>query len=237
MIRTKLFAFPYAGGSSLHYFKWKNLLNDYIELVPVELAGRGTRPKAPLCNTFSAAVEDLYKQIEHIIDESPYAFFGHSMGSLLAYELAHTLRDRGKKEPNVMFMSGRWAPHIERTELVDLMSSDECLKERLLELGGASPDLFENKHLSDLFIPILRADFCLMESYEYKNNRQPLSAAMSVMTGMKDVDVNKHDLIEWGNHTNGRLSIHKFRGGHFFINDSFDAVIQHINRLLGMELY
>nr|WP_233168403.1 alpha/beta fold hydrolase [Paenibacillus roseus] len=228
----KLFAFPYAGASSMYYYKWKKHVTDEIDFVPVELAGRGTRSRDPLYRTFDEVVNDVYRQIAHLIDDGPYSFFGHSMGSLLAFELAHKLRENGRHEPNAMFLSGRWAPHIARTDLVNPSTPDEQLKERLLELGGTSPELFENPQLADTFIPILKADFYAMESYEYANDRQPLSAIFNVMTGVQDWDVNKRDLAEWGNHTTGPFSLHKFKGGHFYLNDSFDTVIQHINRSL-----
>ncbi|ANY69436.1 hypothetical protein BBD42_25335 [Paenibacillus sp. BIHB 4019] len=232
MKKLKLLAFPFAGASSMYYYKWKKHISDQIDFVPVELAGRGARPRDPLYHTFDEAIEDVYKQIDSIIDDGPYAFFGHSMGSMLAYELSHKLREQQRHDPTMIFVSGRWAPHIQRPDLVNPSTPDDQLKERLLELGGTSPELFENPLLADAFIPILRADFYAMESYVYDSSREPLSIAINAMTGVKDWDVNKRDFAEWGKHTTGEFSVHKFMGGHFYINDSFDTVIQHINRTL-----
>jgi medium-chain acyl-[acyl-carrier-protein] hydrolase len=232
MRKLKLLAFPYAGSSSMYYYKWKRHMPDEIDFVPVELAGRGSRTRDPLYATFDEAVQDVYRQIDGLIADGPYAFFGHSMGSLLAYELAHMLKEQGRHEPIMMFLSGRWAPHIARPDLVNPSTPDEQLKERLLELGGTSPELFENPNLADAFIPILKADFYAMESYVFDDGRTPLSTGFNVMTGVQDWDVNKRDLAEWGKHTTGPFSLHKFKGGHFYINDSFEAVIAHINRTL-----
>ncbi|WP_238191455.1 thioesterase II family protein [Paenibacillus sp. L3-i20] len=233
MNKLKLFTFPFAGGSSLYYYKWKKQLSSCIELKTIELAGRGNRLKAPFYETFHDAVEDLYElMINEVQDDAPFAFFGHSMGCLLSYELAHMLKERSNKEPKVMFMSGRWAPHIERDGMVDSSFPDVQLKARLLELGGTTAELFENQQMVEAFIPILRSDFLLMETYTYNENREPLTAAINVVTGNKDYDVNQRDLIEWQTHTTGEFSIHKFKGGHFYINDSFDSLLQHINRTL-----
>lgn len=216
----------------MSYLRWKKFLDDSIHLFPVELAGRGNRQRVPFYPTFQDAVEDLYEQIEGQIDDAPYAFFGHSMGALLAHELSCMIKQRGQKEPAVIFVSGRWAPHVERTGMVDSTFPEELLKERLLELGGATAELFENKQMADAFIPILKADFLLMESYVYDPTREPLTSAIHVMTGTRDWDVNQQDLIEWRNYTIGECSIHKFKGGHFYIHESMEKIIQHINRIL-----
>ncbi|MCM3746405.1 thioesterase domain-containing protein [Paenibacillus pasadenensis] len=232
MNKLKLFAFPYAGASATAYYKWKKHLSDEIDFKPIELAGRGFRSRDSLYRTFDEAVHDVYEQVEGLIDDGPYAFFGHSMGSQLSFELAYMLRAHGRPEPSVMFLSGRWAPHILRPDLVNPSTPHEQLIERLMELGGTPPELFENPALANTFIPILKADFYAMESYVYQGGRELLTAAFNVMTGVQDWDVNKRDLAEWGQHTTGPFSLHKFKGGHFYINDSFEAVIQHINRSL-----
>ncbi len=230
--QVKLFAFPFAGGSSMSFYKWRKHLNASVQWFPVELAGRGTRQKAPLCQSFEEIVEDAYGQIRDQVRDGPFAFFGHSMGSLIAYEVACLIRERRQLEPKLMFLSGRWAPHVTRHNLVDSSTPDELLKERLLDLGGATDELFDNKQLADLFIPILRSDFRLMEGYACKPNIPPLSAAIHVLTGTKDTDVNQRDLTEWSKYTTGEFAIHKFAGGHFFINDSFESVLQHVNRAI-----
>ncbi|PWW07334.1 surfactin synthase thioesterase subunit [Paenibacillus cellulosilyticus] len=232
MSKLKLFAFPFAGSSSLGYLKWKKYLSESIELMPVELAGRGSRMKNPFYKNFQEAVDDLYGQIQNDIQDEPYAFFGHSMGSVLAYELVHKIKQLGQREPTVIFMSGRRPPHINRREIFDSSFPEEQLKENLLELGGATKELFEDTQLAQTFIPILRADFELMETYVYEANREPLTAAIHVMTGIGDADVNRTDLKEWRNHTTNECTIAKFKGGHFYINDSFGIMIQQINRVL-----
>src|SRR5476649_2659194 len=92
MKKIKLFYFPYSGGSSVVYEKWRKQLCPSIELIPVEYAGRGTRFTVPLCENINEMVEDAFHIIKKHLDGTSYSFFGHSLGALVAYELSHKLK-------------------------------------------------------------------------------------------------------------------------------------------------
>lgn len=215
----------------MYYLPWKRLLAEHVELIPIELPGRGIRYNEPCYPSFQEAANDLYNKVANQISDAPFAFFGHSMGALLAYELSCMLKDRRMREPMTLFISGRWPPHIYRKDYLDPNLSDEELKIELIELGGTSPESFENKQFEEMLISLVRADFQMLSKYVYRY-KTPLDTALNVMTGNSDHKVNQRDLLEWRNHTNGSFSIHKFNGGHFYITESFDAVMQHINRTL-----
>jgi surfactin synthase thioesterase subunit len=106
----KLFCFPCAGGSATVYHKWKIYLSDTVDLYPVELAGRGAMARFPLYADFGAMVEEVFRRIKPNLTDGPYAFFGHSMGARLSFELAHSIRDAGMVGPESMFISGCSAP-------------------------------------------------------------------------------------------------------------------------------
>ena len=107
-----LFCFPYAGGSSAVYNQWQKCLHKTnIHLKPIELAGRGGRIAEPLYANVELLIDDVFKKIAKDITEGPFAFFGHSMGAMIAYELYQKLRIQAVQLPSYVFFSGRKAPH------------------------------------------------------------------------------------------------------------------------------
>ncbi|MCU0287008.1 MAG: thioesterase domain-containing protein, partial [Acidobacteria bacterium] len=112
MKKFKLFCLPYAGGSAAIYNKWRPYLDKRIELVPLDLAGRGRRIYDPLYDSIAEAVEDIYNMIEKQLEDVPYSFFGHSMGGIMVYELAQKIRNLQRPQPIHIFIAGRGAPDI-----------------------------------------------------------------------------------------------------------------------------
>lgn len=232
MDKIKLFCFPYAGGSSVVYQQWNRFINGNIELVPVELAGRGRRINDPMYTTVEEAVDDIYGRIEHQL-QGPYAFFGHSMGAMLSYELTHKIVKSGTRMPEQVFFSGRSAPHVmkEDDKKYHLMENDVFRKE-VLELGGTPPEFFEHPELMELFIPLLKNDFRLAETDLYDGRIDPLPIDINVFLG-KDDDLTSDQCEGWKMHTTQSCNIHYFEGGHFFLNDETKGVVDLINGILG----
>ncbi len=167
MKKIKLFCIPYAGGSAMVYHKWKNKLNSVIELHPIELAGRGSRYNEPLYKSLDEAVNDIYRYIISHIDSSPYALFGHSMGSYLTFELFHKLTSMRHKEPIHIFFSGKESPQSNKSKRQIHLLDDLNFKSKILELGGTPEELINNEELSHFFLPIIRADYKITEKYKY----------------------------------------------------------------------
>ncbi|MGG0811203.1 thioesterase domain-containing protein [Paenibacillus alvei] len=117
MSKTKLFCIPHAGGSASIYLKWRKMLPSTIQLIPLELSGRGARWNEPLYHHLEEAVEDLYTQVTRHIG-SDYILFGHSMGSLLAFELYYKLIGQDWPEPVQFIASGGKRPHLPRETIV-----------------------------------------------------------------------------------------------------------------------
>ncbi|NBI29786.1 thioesterase II family protein [Chengkuizengella marina] len=222
----KLFCFPYAGGSSAIYNKWKRYFNNQsIEIVPIELAGRGTRMGEPLYDNLNEAVEDVYKWISKQIDSTPYALFGHSMGSKIAYELYYKLINLNHNEPEMIFFSGSSAPHSKKTDKqqVHLLPNDE-FKREVLDLGGTSEEIFDNRQLAELFVPIIREDYKIVETYQYKEKQNKINCKTVVLYGLQDkyIDIIK----EWDELTDLPSTYHFINGGHFFIQENIEKTIE-----------
>lgn len=198
------------------------------------MSGRGHRYASPLYDTFEEAVEDVYISIKDNLDGCPYAVLGHSMGSLIAFELCHRIRSIGGKEPDYLIVSGRWAPNVIRKNPIDYNMSDEELKMAMIGLGGTDEGLFKDSQFMNTAISILRADIKITESYKYIERDSRINSGIIAMTGIRDVSVSHNDLLEWQKHTCSTFNIFKFKGGHFFINDSMEKVVSSINSQLSI---
>lgn len=231
--KIKLFCFPYAGGSAAAYNKWKQYLDKGIELHTVELAGRGRRIYDPLYDSMDEAVNDVYKIVIPQIADMPYCFFGHSMGGIIAYELALKIRELKKPRPRHIFFSGRGAPHIRGSEderKIHTMTEEEFKKE-IIELGGTPKEFFEHPELLDVLLPMLRSDFKIAECYEEKSSITPFDHDITVFIG-KEEDVTAEQMHGWREHTSGICTLHYFNGDHFFLSEETKKVVEIINKTL-----
>lgn len=231
--KIKLFCLPYAGGSAYAiYSKWADSLEPNIELRPIELAGRGARIGGQLYANIDEAVDDVLIQIKDEIVDSEYAFFGHSMGSVLAYKVLQKIDDLKLPPPIHAFFSGRRAPHIpsRRVKLLSKMNADEVEKE-ILHLGGTPPEFFQYPELKDIFIPIIKSDFRIADTLVEESNIIPFDFDISIFIG-EDEDILNHEVIEWRQHTTKNFSVDYFDGEHFFLLDQRQAVIDSINNCL-----
>jgi medium-chain acyl-[acyl-carrier-protein] hydrolase len=234
MKKIKLFCLPYAGGSSIIYKKWQPLLPDDIELVAVELAGRGKRSNEPLYKDVAEAVEDVYSIITRdIYNAGDYAIYGHSMGAMLAYELAQKIRANNLPEPLHVFFSGRGTPHIKskREKIYHTMDDKEFQKE-ILNLGGTPKEFFEYPELMDYLLPILKSDFKISETAVREKNIHPLNYDITVCTGKQEEELEAEDIHGWMLHTKQLCTVHYFNGGHFFINDEAEKIVDLISKTL-----
>jgi len=236
MKKVKLFCLPYAGASASVYLKWKTRLDRKIELIPLELAGRGRRHREPFYESAEDAIEDILKYFLDYLDESPFAILGHSMGSILAYELAQKVRLIRGREPVWMFVSGRYPPHIKKQQkIIHNLPIDE-FKNEILKLGGTPLEVFENPILTDLFLPVLKADYKLIETYEYVCTNKKLNCGITVFNGKDDCITAGTDMKEWGLQTTNICKVYEFEGDHFFINCHDREITDVINSTLTDEL-
>lgn len=236
MEKAKLFGLPYAGGSSVMFKNWKSKLDPSIELVPVELAGRGRRIEEPFYADINEAVADVYRQIRHELGEPgtepEYALFGHSMGCLIAFELYYKIVEMNHRTPKTLFLSGRPAPHLDPIAKKVHMLPDREFIEEIVKLGGTPAALFENEELADIFLPLLRADYKLAETYDYVPRPNKIDCDISVFYGKYDELFSSDAIGEWEPHTSGACHLYGFEGGHFFVADCEDDLLSVINQTL-----
>lgn len=214
----KLFCFPYAGGSATVYRKWKRLVNNMLEIVPVEIPGRGTRFSDELCDNMDELVEDLYLRHKESFLEGDYMLYGHSMGSWIVYYLMNRLVKENITLPRHLFLSGKEAPHIVKGgTLVHKLSSKDFI-EKIYSLGGTPRELFDNKDMMEIFIPILRNDYKLIETCRYQQPEKPFECGITIFNGTED-DMDREDIEGWRKYTTKEFEVYHFNGGHFFIHN------------------
>lgn len=230
MEKNKLFCIPYAGGSASIYNKIKPLLNDNIEIVAIELAGKGARMGEKFHSTFNDLVNDAIQCILSNNNLSTYSIFGYSMGAVISYEVMIKLIWKHMMRPKVAFFAACCPPHIpnDRNNIYNL--NDQMFIQKLIELGGMPSEIYENTEIIDLFLPILRADFRLINDYNYLKLIRPLPINIEVLYSQDEDNIE-----EWSRYTTKDCKYHQFEGGHFFINNQLHDVANVINNSFASE--
>jgi medium-chain acyl-[acyl-carrier-protein] hydrolase len=226
----RLFCFPYAGGSALIYRSWPQHLPPGVEVCAVQLSGRGQRINEPPFRSLDALIPALAAALRPHLDR-PFAFFGHSMGALVSFELARYLRGHGGAAPEHLFVSGHAAPRPgrRREKIFDLPEPE--FKEQLRRLNGTPHEVLEHPELMELLLPLLRADFSVCDTYVYAE-RQPLDCPITAFGGLGDASVSREDVEAWAAQTAGDFSVRMLPGDHFFLHESEALLLN----LLGREL-
>jgi len=221
--RWRLFCLPYAGGAASIYRVWRQALPEDIDVCAVELPGRGTRMKERPYTSMSLLVDALSRALLPFLDR-PFAFFGHSMGAVLAFEVSRHLRRLYRLAPMHLFLSGHVAPHFPVKCRV-LGSSDEELLETLKKLSGTPAEVLQNPELMELLMPVISADFTLCDTYCYLQDA-PLECPVSVFGGTEDEEVEQHALEAWRGHTTGPFVLRMLPGGHFFLHSQSRQILE-----------
>jgi medium-chain acyl-[acyl-carrier-protein] hydrolase len=226
----RLFCFPYAGGSANVYADWAQWLPADIEVLALQYPGRGNRFGEPLIASCRELVAALMPQIRPFVGK-PFAFFGHSNGGLVSFELARALQRAGNTGQVHHFISGKRAIHLPRTRRITYNLPEDEFHRELESLGGTPTELLTNSDLMSLYLPILRADFALGETYSYTEGRL-LDCNATLLGGEDDVDVPQADLLRWSELIQGRVDHACLPGNHFFINSQAKQVVDIVaNRL------
>jgi surfactin synthase thioesterase subunit len=214
--RLRLFCFPYAGGGVSIFRAWSDGLPADVEVCPVQLPGRGTRLMEPPFTRLSPLIQALAEALFPLLDK-PFAFFGHSLGALVSFELARQLRRQYAVQPVRLFISADRAPQIpNRDPPIHSLPEGEFLVE-LRRLNGTPREVLEDEELRQIMLPLLRADFAVYETYGY-STEPPLNCPISAFGGLQDHRVSRGDLEAWRDQTSVSVSLRMFPGDHFFLN-------------------
>lgn len=216
--RLRLFCFPYAGGGTLAFRGWAEQLPASVEICPVQLPGREQRMREPALTRIPNIVEAAAESLLPYLDK-PYAFFGHSMGALISFDLARRLRSTQGIAPVGLFVSGCRAPHLKRKRppTYDLPESE--FMNELRALNGTPRELLDSPDLMRVLLPLLRADFEASETYSYEAGA-PLECPINAFGGTEDPEVERREIREWCEHTTDAFSLKMFSGDHFFLHSA-----------------
>ncbi|MFI0370123.1 thioesterase II family protein [Actinomadura sp. 1N219] len=212
---VRLYVFGFAGGGASAYRSWGSLFEPAIEVCAVQLPGREDRIGEPLATDFEELAGRVFDALVPTAD-LPFAFFGHSLGALFAYDMSRRLHETYGISPRHLFVSAHRPPHLPDTwpplDTVD----DAGLLELLRDADGTPDAVLQEADLVDLFLPILKADLALSESYEHVPGRPPLPTPITAVGGDADPGVGRADLEAWAGYTEGPFAARTMPGGHFF---------------------
>ncbi len=224
--RLRLFCFPYAGGGASIFRPWADFLPPEVEVCSVQLPGREYRVNTPAYKRIIPLEEALAQALLPYLDR-PFAFFGHSMGALVSFELARLLRRQYGKLPIHMFLSAYRAPQLPNPNIKIYHLPTEVFKV-VLRSEGIAEMILQNDELMQAMLPTLRADFELCDTYEYTEER-PLECSFSILGGLDDVRISQHDLEPWPQHSSAGCSLTMFPGSHFFMHSAQDQLLSAIS--------
>jgi surfactin synthase thioesterase subunit len=228
----RLFCFPYAGGGAAAFRGWGDALPREVEVCAVRFPGRESRIGEPAHRRMAALIDDLGPSIAPLLDR-PFAFYGHSMGALVAFELTRWLRATCGASPSRLFLAAFRAPQLPNPHIKIYHLPDEVLK-AVLRTDGTPQRILDNDELMKAMLPTLRADFELCDTYRYETDK-PLDCPLTIFAGQDDERVNPSDLDGWMTHTSSAYRFVMVPGGHFFLHSAQSTLIDSISLDLQWE--
>lgn len=223
----RLFCFHYAGGGATIFRKWHERLPSSVEVCAIQLPGRGSHIMVPPLTSVEAAIDGLSAAIATWLDK-PFIFYGHSMGALLSFELAHRLREEYSVSPAQLIVSGRRAPQLPIHTAYHTLPEQEFLS-LIRSFNGTPKVILDNAEMMQAMLPMLRADFMICETYRYSDPPQ-LDLPILALGGLHDPEVDREHLEAWSRQTTKAFKAQMFPGDHFFIQSCEAMVLQTLTR-------
>jgi len=212
------------------YAHWRRILPAWVQLVPVELPGRGIRFPEELIEDCETLTTILYEELAPKL-VGDYAFFGHSMGGLLAYQLVKQIQAANKTVPRMLCVSACIAPSVQEKERYAHRENRAALIGDLRERGGTPAEIFEHREMLDITVNLMKADYGICESFRYRDS-SALTCPIHVFGGDRD-DINTAELEAWEKERASGFSLSWFNGGHFFLREHEDAFLSTLIEILG----
>lgn len=206
------------------FSKWAHAFPENVETWIAHYPGRGSRYNEPPIKKLGILIEHIFQAVQPLLDK-PFAFWGHSLGGLVAYELSQSLIRNEGPQPNALFISACGAPHLpDPHPPIHTLPDPEFVK-ALWGFNGTPSEVINHPELMELLLPTLRADFEAVESYRYNPDDRPLICPIIALGGLEDARVSRERLEGWGLHTEADFISLYFPGDHFFIHTAREAVI------------
>ena len=226
----QLFILPYAGGSIASFRRLTDLIDERIEVVPVEYAGRGVRAKEPLASSLAEMLEDAIRYCKEYRDRNvPYAVFGYSMGTLLGYEML--VRGGLSGELIHFFVAAEVSPQTRALELrQEKNPTDEIVLKRARDLGGLDERLLNNKRFADIYLKPMISDYKHFFEYRFDDSGKKIDCDATFFYCEKDTAL--CDVKKWEQLINGEYDYHELGEGHFFINQEYEEMARIVNHRL-----
>ncbi|HEV2634115.1 MAG TPA: alpha/beta fold hydrolase [Actinocrinis sp.] len=227
----RLVCFPHAGGSASFYYPVSQALAGKVDVLAIQYPGRQDRRSEPSPDSVDALVDGLYPALKTVLG-GPTAFFGHSMGAILAFEVSRRLAEHDGFSPSVLFASGRRAPSSTRDENVHELDDAGVVRE-MQQLSGTDARLLADEEVLRMIMPAIRTDYKAIETYRCAPG-VTVDAPVLVLTGDEDPKTTLAEARAWQGHTTGAFDLKVYPGGHFFLVQQAGAVIDTVrDRLLG----
>lgn len=232
--RLRLYCFHCAGRGASLYRGWAEALPATVQVCPVQLPGRETLMPLKPHPAMAPLIDALVEAIGPVLTE-PFALFGHSMGGLVAFELARALRRLGRPGPAHLFVAAYRSPQLPATRppFHDLPDAD--LIEALHRHFGLPEAVMKERGLLEVLLPMVRADFAVCDTYEYMSE-PPFSFGITAFGGQEDQQVSQAALAAWQEQTTGPFRLHMLPGGHFFVQEAPDAFLPALARELALTV-
>jgi len=231
--RMRLLCFPYAAGTASLFYSWQAHFPADIQICPVELPARAGRINDPMPASVAGLVDQFLEEAPPYFDR-PFSLFGHSLGALIAFELARVMKDRRMPSPVRLFASACQAPQVFRSERPIHHLPDPEFIEALREIDGTPDEVLAHQELLGVLLPMLRADFRLADTYKYIPGGQ-LTCAITAVGGSEDESISRGDLVAWHSQTTGPFNLWMVRGTHFFLRFQGSKLAKMIATLLSEQ--
>ncbi len=212
---SRLFCFPHAGGGPVAFFDWSQRFGAQVECVSLQYAGRGPRLREQPLTSVEDLVGEIGCDLAELTDK-PFAFYGHSFGGIVAFELTRQLRQSGLPGPGHLFVGATRPPHLELPyPPIHGLSDREFVNNVQSRYGGIPAAIYNDPEIMEMFLPAMRADFIAYETYRFKPG-SPLDIPITAFAGAGDTAVQLESVHEWALHTVAGFDINVLPGGHFF---------------------